>query len=210
MKKQPIAFFDLDGTIRETKSGDPFIKDVDDIKIKRGIPARLKELKNKGYDIIGISNQGGVAGGFKTINQIQGEIKKTLELLQIGEYQPFTNIMFCPYDTKGSDPEFTIKSLFRKPEYGFIALTEWEYLRKNIHIDYDRSFFVGDRPEDTKCASNAGIQFIDITAFLGIPEREIEPFDIPDVREKDTTITLNDEELREKQTPIIPLNPLLK
>ena len=36
-------------------------------------------------------------------------------------------------------------------------------------IDWDKSLFVGDRPEDEQCANNAGIPFRYIDNFLNEP-----------------------------------------
>jgi D-glycero-D-manno-heptose 1,7-bisphosphate phosphatase len=56
-----ILFLDLDGTIRETKSGAKFINDPYDQKAIDGANTACDQYHKKGWNLIGITNQGGVA-----------------------------------------------------------------------------------------------------------------------------------------------------
>lgn len=54
-----IAFLDKDGTLIRPKSGHKFVQSPDDQELIPGVSDRLKELTNKGYELVIISNQGG-------------------------------------------------------------------------------------------------------------------------------------------------------
>jgi len=84
-----ILFLDLDGTVRETKSGATFINKPDDQKLIEGVQETISNYD--GWRIIGITNQGGVATGFKSLKSCLLEQAQTLQLLPRME-----RIYFCP------------------------------------------------------------------------------------------------------------------
>ena len=193
MRKQPIAFFDLD-TVWESKSKSKFVDNADDVQIKREIVSKLAEVNNKGYFLIGLTDQTQVAQGKKTVQDVIDQIKMTDELLAKcypENRTPFYALFFNVSDPKGTHPEFTYKSLFKKPHYGLIVLAEYDLMQRGIYPDYDRSFFVGDDEKDTMCAKNIGVEFVIIDRFLG---KVAAAWNIPDVKVPRDQISLNDEE----------------
>jgi D-glycero-D-manno-heptose 1,7-bisphosphate phosphatase len=90
-----IIFFDLDGTLRETKSGKTFINEPDDQQPIAGTQKALSYYqKSKGFICIGITNQGGVAAGHKSLENAIEEQRITLKL-----FPELSEIFFCPnYD----------------------------------------------------------------------------------------------------------------
>ncbi len=162
-KVKPALCLDFDGTIRRSKSGATFIKDENDIELMPNIEAKIKEYVDKGYIILSISNQAGVAHGFKTVEQIETEMDATFDLF--GK-NPFSIVKWCYFDGKGTVEPFNHRSLCRKPDIGMLAVMEHEAFVNGIVIDWNNSLFVGDRPEDEQCAKNAGIKFKNIYEFL--------------------------------------------
>lgn len=154
---------DFDGTIRRSKSGATFIKDANDIELIPGVEPIIHKYKEQNYIILGVSNQGGVAFGFKTPQDISDERDATIALFQ---ENPFHFIKMCYHHPGGTTEPYCHRSLGRKPSTGLLYSIEgdaWEY---GIVIDWDNSLFVGDRPEDEECAKNAGIPFKHIDQFL--------------------------------------------
>lgn len=164
-KLVPALCLDLDGTIRRSKT-QVFIKDVEDIELIPGIEKIIHKYKDMGYLIFGISNQGGVAHGFKSTEDINDEIEATTNLF---ENNPFHSISYCFHDNKGSVEPFNHRSLLRKPDIGMLVLAELEAWENGFIVDWDNSLFVGDRPEDEQCAKNAGISFRHADEFLSGP-----------------------------------------
>jgi D-glycero-D-manno-heptose 1,7-bisphosphate phosphatase len=119
-----------------------------------------------GYIILGISNQAGVAWGFKLPLEVEHEMQSTLNLF---ERNPFHIVKFCYHDGKGKIEPYNHRSLLRKPDIGMLALMESEAFNAGYVIDWDNSLFVGDRPEDEQCAKNAGVAFRHIDSFLHEP-----------------------------------------
>jgi D-glycero-D-manno-heptose 1,7-bisphosphate phosphatase len=158
-----IIFFDLDGTLRQTKSGKTFIDQPEDQKPIEGTQKALAYYQGKGFVLIGISNQGGVAAGYKSLQSAIEEQRITLEL-----FPELSEIFFCPnydgescYQVSRDNEPLLMKTLdlmnsCRKPGAGMIELA----MRGFSDLDIAQSWMIGDRPEDQQCAEAAGIKFV--------------------------------------------------
>lgn len=165
-KVKPALCLDFDGTIRRSKSGQTFIQNFSDIELMPNIEKLIWRYRNMGWLILGISNQAGVAHGFKLPLEIEHEMDTTLKLFK---ENPFHIVKFCHHDDKGKIEPYNHRSLLRKPDIGMLAIMEAEAWNEGFVIDWDNSLFVGDRPEDEQCAKNAGITFRHIDSFLNEP-----------------------------------------
>lgn len=165
---QPALFIDLDGTVRRSKSGNGFIKGADDIELIEGVVTRIKAFKRIGFLIIAISNQGGIAYGHKTIDDVKAEMHETLRLFEFhGLRLPFDIIQTCPFMEGGTIEPYNTRSLFRKPDIGMLAAAEEEtFKRLRTMINYNLSIFVGDREEDRICAMKAGLKYVHAFHFI--------------------------------------------
>ena len=159
-----ILFLDLDGTVRKTKSGATFINDPYDQELIPGVQDAIARHHN--WLIIGITNQGGVGAGYKSLESCILEQQQTLKLISA-----MSCIYFCPDDGQkcflvcdNNSPisyleiaRPDLKGSFRKPNPGMIKLAlERQKSDKSI-IQY---MMVGDRTEDQECAANANIPFL--------------------------------------------------
>jgi D-glycero-D-manno-heptose 1,7-bisphosphate phosphatase len=154
---------DLDGTVRRSKSGKPFVESLEDIELMPGIERLINIYRGMGWVICGVSNQGGVAHGYKTPDDVSTELAHTFSLF---ENNPFDVVKCCFFEQNGNVEPYSRRSLFRKPDIGMLALIEYECFERGICIDWDDSIFVGDREEDKDCAIAAGVTFIHIDDFL--------------------------------------------
>ena len=155
---QKLLLLDLDGTIREPLSGAKFINHPRDQKIIAGADKAISHYHKCGWLLLGISNQGGVAAGHKTLEDCILEQTYTLEL-----FPEIHKIYFCP-DYEGQQMGCVYRnhynllspdgySSFRKPGAGML-----EYAVKTHEAD--QSWFIGDRPEDEQAAEAAGVDFL--------------------------------------------------
>jgi len=177
-----IIFFDLDGTLRQTKSGKTFINEPEDQQPIEGTQKALSYYQEKGFLLIGITNQGGVAAGHKSLQSAIEEQRITLEL-----FPELSEIFFCPnwgescYQlSRGNQPlEFSAPLSgdgtaisCRKPGHGML-LTATRPL-----AELKDCWMIGDRPEDQQCAEAAGVKFVWASVmhakFAGPGMREIE------------------------------------
>jgi D-glycero-D-manno-heptose 1,7-bisphosphate phosphatase len=163
MKLAPALCLDLDGTVRYSKNG-KFINKPEDIALFDGVEAKLWEYRNNGYVILGISNQGGVAYGIKTPAGEHAELDAMIALFDVC---PFHLIKTCWHHPGGKQFPFNHRSLMRKPDYGMLVMCEYELFNAGYVVDWNKSLFVGDRPEDEQCADNASIAFQWAHEFFG-------------------------------------------
>jgi D-glycero-D-manno-heptose 1,7-bisphosphate phosphatase len=161
MKKIKALLLDLDGTIRRPTSG-KFIEDPNDQEPIEGATKTIEIYHQEGWTLIGITNQGGVAAGHKSLKSAIEEQQKTLEIFPLLSY-----IYFCP-DFEGNlcygvsreniDLIHEIRKeflgQFRKPNCGMISASLKNF--KNL----SKALMVGDRSEDEEAAKNAGIHFL--------------------------------------------------
>lgn len=171
-KMAPGLFMDLDGTIREPIEG-KFVNTKSNQRLIPGVLARMKEWKSRGYFISVVTNQGGIAHGFKTIQSWTEEIMFLDTLIPHGLVDTFN---YCPFHEEGRIFPFNTFSHARKPGIGMIhEAAIWLFNQRHIVVDWSNSVMVGDMDTDEQCAKNAGLTFIHINDFLneevGSPEQ---------------------------------------
>lgn len=153
---KPALCLDLDGTVRFSKSGQ-FVSKPEDIVLYPDVEQRLWKYRNDGFLIVGLTNQGGVAYGFRSEADIVHELDATRRLFRS---DPFHLIEYCMMHERGTVEPWCHRSLSRKPDIGMLALAERDArVRYGVVIDWDASLLVGDRPEDQACAEKAAIAF---------------------------------------------------
>ena len=160
--KKPALCLDFDGTIRFSKTL-KFINDPDDVVLYEGVEDKIWAYRDQGYMIFGITNQGGVAFGYKTEEENLKEIQRTLDLF---EKNPFHLVQSSYGHPEGTVPPYNHNTLLRKPHYGMLVLCEVEAKSMGVIVVWEKSIFVGDRPEDKACAETAGLSFIDADTFF--------------------------------------------
>jgi D-glycero-D-manno-heptose 1,7-bisphosphate phosphatase len=136
-------FLDLDSTVRRSKSGKVTPDNPEDQEVLPGRHKKIHEYKDSGHKIIAITNQGGIAAGFTTHDQV----KRNLFALNEDLGRPFDAMLYCGSDAKSNDPR-------RKPNPGMIH----EAAEKH-NIDLAKSLFVGDMESDAEAAKRAGVPF---------------------------------------------------
>jgi len=132
------VFFDRDGTLCRDAN---YLHKWEDFELLPGVE-RLKTLKEEGFELIGVSNQSGIAKGL-----IEEDFVKELNRLFIDAYG-FTDFFYCPHDPSANCP-------CRKPEPEMLYKARAAY-----GIDLKRSFVVGDKDADMLLAKAAGARGI--------------------------------------------------
>lgn len=140
-----VAFVDRDGTI---------IKDYEDEKWKSviepefldGALEALKEIRNKGYEIIIITNQYLINDGIISLSQYEEFTNKLIRELNKNNID-ILDIFFCPHSKRENCNCF-------KPKIGLIKMA----LNKYSKIDLNSCFVVGDALCDVELGSRLGIK----------------------------------------------------
>lgn len=157
--KTKAIFLDRDGVLNEER-GD-YTYRVEDFEVVSGVPEALKMLKEAGYLLIVVTNQGGIAKGLYT----KEAVFACHEKLQ----QACGNIIDALYYAP-SHPSVT-ESLSRKPDS---LMLEKAIARFNIAPE--NSWLIGDRKRDLQAAEKVGVKCI----LVGEEETYPNPY-----REKD-------------------------
>jgi DNA 3'-phosphatase len=148
-----VIFADLDHTLITPKGKHVFPKSIDDWKWKNdAVVPKLKDMYDKGYEIVIVSNQKKMTGD---------EVKTKATMIYNDLKIPFVFI-------SGHSDIY-----YRKPQLGLWEVLI-EYIFKDIkYIDIPSSVFIGDSEADLYFARNTNIKFIHTdTYFLGIQNKE--------------------------------------
>ena len=148
------VFLDRDGIIN-MEIGD-YVYNVDDFVLNETIADAIKLLKESGYLVIVVTNQGGISKGIFSMadfDVVNGYMLSELEK----EGAVVDEVYFCPHH-----PDVT-KCLCRKPEPLMI-----EKAIARFYIDRENSYMIGDAPRDVLAAERAGVKGILVEANSNI------------------------------------------
>ena len=149
MSSRPAVFFDRDGTLMEEAG---YCADPRQVRLYRGVPLALRQLKAAGFLTFILTNQSGIGRGYFTAAQYQA-VQAEL-LAQIGPCLIDASY-FCP-DEPG------VSSACRKPEPGMVLQAA-----RDFPIDLPRSYFIGDKSSDIECGRRAGTRTILVMTGYG-------------------------------------------
>lgn len=155
LKTNKAVFLDRDGVINKEIGN--YITRPEEFQLVPGIGKSLKKLMDKGYLLIVITNQAGIAKGLyshETLHEIHQRMEKELS----PDGVKLTAIYYCPHH-----PDFDGPCLCRKP--GSLML---EQAIEKFHIDVDQSFFIGDRDRDIEAGNKVGVTGFKIESNAGI------------------------------------------
>jgi heptosyltransferase-2 len=138
LPSNPAVFFDRDGTLCKDIG---YLKTHDDLEIFPDVNM-VKLLKEKRFKLIGVSNQSGIARGL-----IQEDFVREVNKIFIDRYN-FDDFYFCPHHPEEHCP-------CRKPEPGMLLRA-----RAQHHVDFKRSFVIGDKEADMLLAKAVGAKGI--------------------------------------------------
>lgn len=148
---QKAIFLDRDGVIN-SDVGHYYIYKIEDFIINTGIVEALKRFQESGYKLFIISNQGGVAKGIYTCEDVD-KVHSHLEA-RLKEHQIILQeIYYCPHHNSIASCEC------RKPSPYMINQAVEKY-----DVDIHNSYMIGDSKRDIEAAQAAGVKGIKIEA----------------------------------------------
>ena len=143
-EKNKAVFLDRDGVLNQ-EMGD-YVCRFEDFHVLEHNFDTLKQLQDRGYLLIVATNQGGLAKGWYTEQQLT-EMHEHLKQLYGQHGVEFTDIYYCPHH-----PNFTGDCDCRKPKPGLLLRAIEKY-----NIDLSQSYFIGDRERDVEAGTAAGV-----------------------------------------------------
>ena len=160
---KPAVFLDRDGTLIEERG---YLDRLDDIALFAETPAALTLLRDAGYALVLVTNQAGVARGFFDEAFVQAAHRRLADLLA-AEGLTLDGYYYCPHHPEGVVAGYARVCQCRKPAPGMV-----EQAVRDLDIDVDRSFVVGDKWLDVELATNAGARGILVRTGYGAGAEE--------------------------------------
>jgi D-glycero-D-manno-heptose 1,7-bisphosphate phosphatase len=156
-KATKLLVLDLDGTVRHgfDELG-RFVNTAKDVVVFPEAVAKMREWKKQGGRIIGLSNQGGIAMGHVTMQQVAEAMLETQRQCS----GLFDKISFCQHYPQAKDPEYA-RCWCRKPAPGGLIEAAIDLARSaNEFYPPHLALMVGDREEDRRCAEIISFDFL--------------------------------------------------
>lgn len=148
MGKKAI-FLDRDGTINVDHG---YVHQIDDFQFIDGVGKALKQLQDKGWLLVLVTNQSGIARGYFSEDQFL-QLTEWLDWSLDEDYGVVLDgIYYCPHHPDGQG-EYRENCDCRKPQAGMFVQAI-----KDLGIDPAKSVMVGDKLEDMLAAKNAGVK----------------------------------------------------
>ena len=147
------AFFDRDGTINVNTG---HLYEPEKLVFIEGAPQLIRQFNEKGYLVIVVTNQAGIAKGIYTEDQMNHLHQVMNERLQKEYGAHIDAFYFCPHH-----PDYTGPCHCRKPDTGMLEQAVSDY-----DIDVEKSFLFGDMPHDIECGQRMNIKSYYINQVL--------------------------------------------
>ncbi len=141
-------FLDRDGVINQDTG---YVSHSDDFIFIDGVIDAMKQLKQKGYQLVVVTNQSGIARGLFSEDDFI-RLTEWMDWSLADRGVDLDGIYFCPHHpTEGSGPETQVCDC-RKPAAGMFLEAAQE-----LNINLAASYMVGDKVSDMKAAEAAGV-----------------------------------------------------
>lgn len=157
---KPVIFLDRDNTLI---ANDGDLGDPNAVVLLDGVPEGLVRLRDAGFVLVVVTNQGGVARGNyceEDVDQVHAEIARLIDL-KSGRKGVIDRFYYCPFHPDGTVEKYQAEHSWRKPQPGMLLQAAMD-----LDLDLESSWMIGDQPRDIEAGMNAGCR----TVQLGTPD----------------------------------------
>lgn len=153
MSKRAAVFLDRDGVVTVERG---YITPIKEIELFPYASECVRQIHERGYLAIVITNQSGVARGLFTEKQLVRLHEKIRQETKVDA------IYYCPHHPQGNISSYAISCNCRKPKTGLI-----ERACKEFTIDRKKSYMIGDRAVDILTGISAGLKTVLLESGYG-------------------------------------------
>ncbi len=148
------VFLDRDNTLIDN-DGD--LGDPARVRLLEGVAPSLARLRDAGYRLIVVSNQGGVARGAFGETDVEAVNRRIESLVDeaAGRRGVIDRFYFCPYHPEGTIEPYRHEHPWRKPQPGMLHAA-----RHDLGLDLQQSWLIGDQVRDVTAGRAAGCSTI--------------------------------------------------
>lgn len=158
--KKPAVFLDRDGVLTVENS---YITSIEELKLFSYTTECIRQIQQKGYYTIVITNQSGVARGLFTEEKLREMNDYLMKQTNVDA------IFYCPHHPEGKIEKYRKICDCRKPGTGMFAAACREFT-----IDMPSSYMIGDRASDIMAGQNAGVHTILLESGYGSADLEFD------------------------------------
>lgn len=145
--RKAAVFLDRDGTVNEQMG---YINHISRFHLLPGVAEAIKTLNDQDIPVVIVTNQSGLARGYFSVQLLDEVHTKMNSLLAIAGAH-VDGIYVCPHHPEAKEDKYRKKCDCRKPGTGLLEQAAFD-----LNLDLERSYLVGDRWSDVKCAVRAG------------------------------------------------------
>lgn len=145
------VFLDRDGTIVVERG---YITVPEAVELIDGVAASIARLRAAGWRVFVVTNQGCVAKGMITEEELGVIHFRMVSLLSEGGAQ-VDGIYYCPHHPEGDLPQYAQECDCRKPRAGMLERAAGEH-----GLDLSACIMVGDTMRDVEAAHAAGARAV--------------------------------------------------
>lgn len=153
-----LLVLDIDGTVRKGKEElGHIVHKPEEVEVFPEAVKLMQDWKARGGRIISASNQGGIALGLLTLEDVMANMQETQrQCLGL-----FDKMAFCVHNPQAKTP-LLARCWCRKPAPGMVieAALDLGSITGECYPPH-MALFVGDRPEDKECAKLLSMDFMD-------------------------------------------------
>ena len=150
-QRRNAVFLDRDGTICEEVG---YIDSIARLQLIPRSAAAIKLLNDRGFKVVMVTNQSGVARGFfpeEFLEELHAELKRRLR--EEGAY--LDRIYYCPHHPEEGKAPYLQVCDCRKPASGLLLKAA-----QDLDLNLSTAYMIGDHFSDVECAQGIGAQGI--------------------------------------------------
>jgi D-glycero-D-manno-heptose 1,7-bisphosphate phosphatase len=150
----PAVFLDRDNTLI---ANDGDLGDPDAVELLPGVPEGLGRLREAGYRLIVVTNQGGVARGRYGEDDVDAVNQRIARIVdeRAGAARLIERFYYCPFHPDATVEAYRREHPWRKPQPGMLLQAT-----RDLGLDLARSWMIGDAARDVAAGRSAGCRTI--------------------------------------------------
>ncbi|MCA9285802.1 MAG: HAD family hydrolase [Phycisphaerales bacterium] len=151
---EPAVFLDRDNTLI---ANDGDLGDPAQVRLMDGVAEGLQRLRDAGYRLVVVTNQGGVARGRYTERDVDAVNQRIAQLVDetTGLAGVIDRFYYCPFHPEATLDEYRREHPWRKPSPGMLLQAAHD-----MSLDLASSWLVGDQARDIEAGQAAGCRTV--------------------------------------------------